>query len=74
MKTLFKDFSFSAVIAGFVTVLVGFSSSGVLVFQAAQALGATPAQSSSWLWALCMGMGLTSIGLSWYYKTPIPTA
>ncbi len=74
MKKLVKDFSFSAIVAGFITVLVGFSSSGVLVFQAAQALGATPAQSSSWLWALCMGMGLTSIGLSWYYKTPIPTA
>lgn len=74
MKTFFKDFSFSAMVAGFVTVLVGFSSSGVLVFQAAQALGATPAQSSSWLWALCMGMGLTSIGLSWHYKIPIATA
>lgn len=74
MKIFFKDFSFSAMVAGFVTVLVGFSSSGVLVFQAAQALGATPAQSSSWLWALCMGMGLTSIGLSWHYKIPIATA
>ncbi len=34
---LLKDFSASAVIAGFVTVLVGFTSSAVIVFQAAQA-------------------------------------
>ncbi len=70
----FKDLSFSALVAGFVTVLVGFSSSGILIFQAAQALGATAAQTSSWLWALCVGMALTSIGLSLRYKTPIATA
>ncbi len=69
-----KDLSFSAVVAGFVTVLVGFSSSGILIFQAAQALGATPVQTSSWLWALCLGMAVTSIGLSFRYKTPIATA
>lgn len=70
----FKDLSFSAVVAGFVTVLVGFSSSGILIFQAAQVLGANPAQTSSWLWALCMGMAVTSIGLSLRYQTPIITA
>lgn len=69
-----KDLSFSAMVAGFVTVLVGFSSSGILIFQAAQALGATPAQTSSWLWALCVGMAVTSIGLSLRYRTPITTA
>ncbi len=37
---LAKDFSFSAVVAEFVTVLVGFTGAGVIVFQAAQALGA----------------------------------
>ena len=72
--SLLKDLSFSAIVAGFVTVLVGFSSSGVLVFQAAQALGASPAQTSSWLWALCMGMAVTSIGLSLRYRIPIATA
>ncbi|NJO52227.1 MAG: hypothetical protein HC840_25695, partial [Leptolyngbyaceae cyanobacterium RM2_2_4] len=36
-----SDVSFSAVVAGFVTVLVGFTGAGVIVFQAAQALGAT---------------------------------
>lgn len=72
--TFFKDFSISALIAGFVTVLVGFTSSAVIVFQAAHALGATAAQASSWMWALGLGMGATSIGLSLRYRTPIATA
>ncbi|MEO1395674.1 MAG: benzoate/H(+) symporter BenE family transporter [Cyanobacteria bacterium J06634_5] len=72
--TLTKDFSLSAVIAGFITVLVGFTSAGVIVFQAAQALGATPAEIGSWIWALGAGMGLTSALLSWRYKQPVVTA
>ena len=54
----FKDLSLSAVTAGFVAVLVGFTSSVALVFQAAQAFQATPAQITSWMWALGLGMGL----------------
>lgn len=72
--TLAKDFSFSAVIAGFITVLVGFTGAGVIVFQAAQALGASPAEIGSWMWALGLGMGLTSGVLSWRYKMPVVTA
>ncbi len=60
--------------AGFVAVLVGFTSSVVIVFQAAAALGATPAQVSSWMWALGLGMGLTSAGLSLWYRQPVLTA
>ena len=71
---LFNDLSLSAINAGFVTVLVGFTSSAVLVFQAAQALGATPAQIGSWMLALCIGMGLTGILLSLRYKAPIAIA
>lgn len=69
-----KDFSASAAIAGFVTVLVGFTSSAVIVFQAAQALGASPAEISSWMLALGLGMGLTSIILSLRYRVPVVTA
>jgi benzoate membrane transport protein len=71
---LFKDVSLSAIIAGFVTVLVGFTSSAVIVFQAAQALNATPAELASWMWALGLGMGLTCIGLSLRYRAPVVTA
>lgn len=64
----------SALVAGFVAVLVGFTSSVVIVFQAAAALGATPAQTASWIWALGLGMGLTSLGLSLRYRMPVLTA
>ena len=66
--------SLSALVAGFVAVLVGFTSSVVIVFQAAAALGATPAQATSWIWALGLGMGLTSLGLSVWYRQPVLTA
>ena len=66
--------SLSAWVAGFVAVLVGFTSSVVIVFQAAAAFGATPAQTASWIWALGLAMGLTSIGLSAWYRQPVLTA
>ena len=68
------DISLSALIAGFVTVLVGFTSSAVIVFQAARAAGADQAEISSWMWALGLGMGLTCIGLSVRYRKPVVTA
>jgi benzoate membrane transport protein len=60
-----------ALVAGFVVVLVGFTSSAALVFQAAQALQATPAQTASWMLALGLGMGLLSIGFSWRHRQPV---
>jgi benzoate membrane transport protein len=69
-----KDASFSAIVAGFVTVLVGFTSSAVIVFQAAHALGATPAEIGSWMCALGLGMGATCILLSLRYRVPVVTA
>jgi benzoate membrane transport protein len=72
--SLARDASFTAVVAGFVTVLVGFTSSGVIVFEAANAVGAGPAEIASWMWALGIGMGLTCIGLSLRYKMPVVTA
>ena len=69
-----RDLSLSTAVAGFVAVLVGFTSSVAIVFQAAQALGATQAQTTSWMWALGLGMGLTSVGLSLWTRQPILTA
>ena len=71
---LSQDFSLSTVLAGAVTVLVGFTTSIALVFQAAYASGATPAQAASWIWALGLGMGLTCVGLSLRYRMPVVTA
>ncbi|MDP5458570.1 benzoate/H(+) symporter BenE family transporter [Alishewanella sp. SMS8] len=71
---LLKDMSVSAIVAGFVAVLVGFASSVAIVFQAAAAAGASSDIIASWLLALGIGMAATCIGLSWYYKAPIITA
>ena len=71
---LLRDISLSAVVAGFVTVLVGFTSSGVLVFQAAHAVGAGSTEIASWMWALGLGMGLTCMALSLRYRMPVVTA
>lgn len=71
---ILKDLSISAIVAGFVTVLVGFTSSAVIVFQAAQALNASAAETASWMWALGLGMGITCIGLSLRYRIPVVTA
>ncbi|MFN8222857.1 MAG: benzoate/H(+) symporter BenE family transporter [Gaiellales bacterium] len=69
-----RDTTIPAIVAGFVAVLVGFTSSAVIVFAAAQAAGATPAQAGSWMWALGLGMGATCIGLSLWFRVPILTA
>lgn len=66
--------SFAHISAGFMVVLVGYSSSAAIVFQAAQAAGASPEEVTSWLWALGVGMGLSSLGLSLLLKKPVLTA
>lgn len=73
-RSFLNDLSLPAVVAGFVAVLVGFTSSVAVVFAAAQALGADAAQTASWIWALGLGMGVTSLGLSLRYRRPVLTA
>jgi len=70
----FKDLSPSAFTAGFVAVLVGFTSSVAIVFQAALAFGATPEQITSWMWALGLGMGLCTAVPSLILRKPVMVA
>ncbi|GAA4358530.1 benzoate/H(+) symporter BenE family transporter [Variovorax defluvii] len=72
--TFFKDLSLSSFTAGFVAVLVGFTSSVAIVFQAAQSFGATPELISSWMWALGIGMGLASALPSLWWRQPVMIA
>jgi benzoate membrane transport protein len=74
VRSFWKDVSVAAITAGFIAVLVGFTSSAAIVFAAAKALNATAGQIASWMWALGIGMGVTSIGLSLYYRQPVLTA
>jgi len=68
---MLKDVSLSAVVAGCISVLVGFTSSVAIVFQAAQSLGATPEQITSWIWALGIGTGVTTIAVTLWYRQPV---
>lgn len=60
--------------SGFIAVLIGYSSSVAIIFQAATAAGAGQELINSWMLALGLGMGLSSLGLSLYFKSPILTA
>lgn len=73
-RNFWRDLSMPAIVAGFVTVLVGFTSSAVIVFEAARALGAHDAQIASWMWALGIGMGITCIVPSLRWRVPVVTA
>jgi benzoate membrane transport protein len=73
-RSRFSDLSVSAATAGFIAVLVGFTSSVAIVFQAAQSLGATPAQTASWMWALGWGMGLATLLPSLWLRKPVMIA
>ena len=69
-----RDLSVSAASAGFVATLVGFTSSVALVFQAAQAFGASEAVIASWMWALGLGMGLATAIPSLILRKPVMIA
>lgn len=70
----FSDMSLSAVVAGFVAMMTGYTSALVLMFQAGQAAHLTDAQISSWIWALSIGMAVCTIGLSLRFRAPIVIA
>jgi benzoate membrane transport protein len=72
--SFFRDLNLSAATAGFVAVLVGFTSSVAIVFQAALAFGATPELITSWMWALGLGMGLCSAIPSLILRQPVMVA
>ncbi|MGO1328740.1 MAG: benzoate/H(+) symporter BenE family transporter [Idiomarina loihiensis] len=67
-------FSISHIMAGATAVFVGYSSAVVLILEAVKSLNGSVALQSSWLLALGLAMGLSSIILSWRYKAPILTA
>jgi hypothetical protein len=53
---------------------VGVASSVAIVFQAALSFGATPDMLASWLWAIGIGMGLTTLVPSLWLRKPVMVA
>ena len=60
--------------AALVAALVGYGSTIALVLAAATAVGATPAQTVSWVFAVCLAKAAGSAYLSWSQKMPVVLA
>ncbi|RCW84450.1 benzoate/H(+) symporter BenE family transporter [Phyllobacterium bourgognense] len=65
---------FSVIASAVVAAVVGFGGTLALMIAAAQALGATQAETASWVTACCLAMFLATGYLSWRYKMPIIAA
>ncbi len=64
----------SVVSSAIVAALVGVASAMAIVLEAARALGATPAETTSWVTAIAISVALSSGYLSWRHRIPIITA
>ena len=69
-----RDFSVSALTAGFLAVLISYSGPLLIFFQAGQSAGVSPAMMASWVWGISIGAALAGIVLSWWLRVPVITA
>jgi benzoate membrane transport protein len=65
---------FSVIASAVVAAVVGFGGTLALIIAAAQALGATQAETASWVTAICLAMFVATGYLSSRYKMPIIAA
>ncbi|MCU0831505.1 MAG: benzoate/H(+) symporter BenE family transporter [Rhizobiaceae bacterium] len=54
--------------------IIGFGGTLALIIAAAQAVGATQAQTASWFTAICLAIAVESAVLSWRYRMPVVSA
>ncbi|MFG1280962.1 benzoate/H(+) symporter BenE family transporter [Xanthobacter autotrophicus] len=64
----------SVIVSAFVAALVGFGGTLALILAAAAEVGASPAEASSWVAAICLAIAATSAFLSMRYRMPIIAA
>jgi benzoate membrane transport protein len=64
----------SLISAALVAALVGYGSTIALVLSAAAALGATPAQTASWVMAVCLAKAAGAAILSTWHRVPVVLA
>jgi benzoate membrane transport protein len=69
-----RDWSVSAVTAGFLAVLISYAGPLLIFFQAARAAHAPPEMISSWVLGISLGAAVSGIVLSWWLKVPVITA
>jgi benzoate membrane transport protein len=71
---LARDFSVSALTAGFLAVLISYSGPLIIFFQAGQAAHVAPAMMASWVWGISIGAAVSGLLLSWGMRVPVVTA
>ncbi len=70
-KKFFDDLTLTTFASGAIACLVGYLSSGALVFQLATKLGLNSIEASQLIGVLCFAMGVITISLSLRYKIPV---
>ncbi len=69
-----KDWSVSAIAAGFLVVLISYSGPAVIFFQAADVANVSSEMIASWIWGISIGAAVSGIFLSWTLRVPVITA
>ena len=69
-----KDWSVSAIAAGFLAVLISYSGPAVIFFQAADVAHVPGEMIASWIWGISIGAAVSGIFLSWALRVPVITA
>ena len=64
----------AAVLSGLLVIVIGYASSLVIVFQAATNANLTPGQTSSWVLAITVGSGISSLIMSLWFRQPVVAA
>ncbi len=64
----------SVPVSAFVAAIVGFGGTLAVIIAAAEAVGASRAETASWVTAICLAMALETAWLSWRTKMPVITA
>lgn len=68
------DWSISAIVSGFLAVLISYAGPLVIFFQAASMGNIANDMMVSWVWGISIGAGISGIFLSWWLKVPVVTA
>lgn len=74
MKSLIKDCSLSAIVAGCIATMISYAGPLVIIFHAAKAAGLSHGLLSSWVWAISMGSAVLGALLSLHYRVPVVIA
>ena len=74
LRDLPRSMSLSAILTGLIVIIIGLSSSIVIIFQAATNAQLTSAQTASWVMAVCIGAGVASIVMSLWFRQPVLAA